>query len=183
MRDRDQTLFVGGSGLSLRRSLRQTVHAGLSRSNSPAPRPLPSVSRVAPAAGSLRAPALRGPFVVARRPWLLSPGWCWWAHRDSNRGPCTRRTFRAALATLSRPTAAVVQPLSPVRPNMPTRERSCPGCGHRRRPRPSCSVPGTVAPPAGLEPAPPAPEAGALSAELRGRELSCTSRTMVLGRR
>jgi hypothetical protein len=29
----------------------------------------------------------------------------------------------------------------------------------------------TLAPPAGLEPAPPAPEAGALSAELRGREL------------
>src|SRR3974390_3081978 len=29
----------------------------------------------------------------------------------------------------------------------------------------------TSAPPAGLEPAPPAPEAGALSAELRGREM------------
>src|SRR5580704_6913009 len=38
--------------------------------------------------------------------------------------------------------------------------------------RPGRSAPGIVttgAPPAGLEPAPPAPEAGALSAELRGR--------------
>ena len=38
------------------------------------------------------------------------------------------------------------------------------------------------APPAGLEPAPPAPEAGALSAELRGRELY-EQGTMVLARR
>src|ERR1700722_17419212 len=46
--------------------------------------------------------------------------------------------------------------------------------------RPRQGAPGS-APPAGLEPAPPAPEAGALSAELRGREL-LKQGTIVLAR-